>query len=223
MNHQQSGFCNNAKALRNEDQARTKLAIQIQPKFNEIFFAEKVVLVEGVSDLACLEAYLRLSGMKSDFQKSGTAFIVCEGKSSLALMLLIANSFKIPCHVIFDCDAGIEILYQNDNKKYQSQRNEHIRDNDAILSLAGHSRLAGLPDEHIFEDNLTGWHVDVEATLEQEFGTDSEAFHQAGRNAVGNLKSAKKHPLYVAAAMDCAWKAGKRFPTLERVLGSILR
>ncbi|WP_415404135.1 AAA family ATPase [Tateyamaria sp. SN3-11] len=50
-----------AKPLRDEDQARTKLAIQTQPKFNEVFFADKVVLVEGISDQACLETFLRLS------------------------------------------------------------------------------------------------------------------------------------------------------------------
>ena len=128
------------KALHNEDQARTKLAIQTQPKFNEIFFAEKVVLVEGISDLACLEAYLRLSGKKSDFQKSGASIVVCEGKSSLALMLLIAKSFSIPCHVIFDCDSGYEEKFRENPDKYQGARNEHIRDNDAILELAGHGK-----------------------------------------------------------------------------------
>ena len=69
-----------ARPLRDEDQARTKLAIQTQPKFNEIFFADKVVLVEGISDLSCIESYLRLSGRKADFQRSGAAIVVCEGE-----------------------------------------------------------------------------------------------------------------------------------------------
>lgn len=71
------------KPLQNEDQARTKLAIQTQPKFNEVFFAERVVVVEGVSDLACIEAYMRLSGKRSEFQKSGATIVVCEGKARL--------------------------------------------------------------------------------------------------------------------------------------------
>ncbi len=210
------------KALHNEDQARTKLAIQTQPKFNEIFFAEKVVLVEGISDLACLEAYLRLSGKKSDFQKSGASIVVCEGKSSLALMLLIAKSFSIPCHVIFDCDSGYEVKFQENPDKYQGARNEHIRDNDAILELAGHGKLGKFPDEHVFRDNLTAWHIDIESTLDQEFGSECEAFHQAGRSAVGNLRGSKKHPLYVAASMSSAWEAGRKFPVLEKVVTALL-
>lgn len=210
------------KVLHNEDQARTKLAIQTQPKFNEIFFAEKVVLVEGISDLACLEAYLRLSGKKSDFQKSGASIVVCEGKSSLALMLLIAKSFSIPYHVIFDCDSGYEAKFLENPEKYQSPRNEHIRDNDAILELAGHGKLGKFPDEHVFKDNLTAWHIDIESTLDQEFGSGFEDFHQAGRNAVGNLRGSKKHPLYVAASMASAWEAGRKFPVLEKVVTALL-
>lgn len=89
--------------LRNEDQARTKLAIQTQPKFNEVFLPESVVVVEGISDLACIEAYARLSGKRADFQNSRATIVVCEGKSSLALMILIMKSFKFPYRAAFDC------------------------------------------------------------------------------------------------------------------------
>lgn len=205
---------NNAfnRPLRNEDQARTKLAIQTQPKFNELFFSEKVVLVEGVCDLSCFESYLRLSGKKSDFQKSGTSIVVCEGKSSLALMVLIAKDFDIPFHVIFDCDSNCGAHYQD----------EHIRDNDAILQLAGHDALGGFPSEHIFKENLSAWFDSIDQVLEDEYGEDSLAFNQAGSNAVGQLRNSKKNPLHVAASMTAAWDAGKRFPVFEKVVGTIL-
>ena len=202
-----------ARPLRNEDQARTKLAIQTQPKFNEIFFSDKVVLVEGICDLSCFETYLRLSGKKADFQKSGTSIVVCEGKSSLALMVLIANDFIIPYHVIFDCDSNCSLQYQN----------EHIRDNDAILQLAGHAALGGFPTEHILKPNLSAWLDTIDRVLEDEYGADSAVFNQAGSDAVGNLRNSKKNPLHVAAAMKAAWDAGRRFPVFERVVGNILR
>lgn len=202
-----------AKALRNEDQARTKLAIQTQPKFNEVFFADKVVLLEGICDLSCFETYLRLSGRKSDFQKSGAAMIVCEGKSSLALMVLIAKDFGIPFHVVFDCDA-------NSNEQYHA---EHIRDNDAILQLAGHVAIGKFPDNHIFKPNLSAWLHSIDQVLEDEYGVDTLAFNQAGSDAVGNLRSSKKNPLYVAAAMKAAWDAGKRFRAIAKVVDAILK
>lgn len=196
----------------NENQARTKLAIQTQPKFNEIFFADKVVLIEGISDLACFETYLRLSSRKPDFQKSGTAFVVCEGKSSLALMLLIAKSFSIPFHVVFDCDANCQAEHAY----------KHLSDNNAVMILAGHDPIEGFPDEPLFHQNLTAWVNNIEDVLNSEFGPEREPFEQAGQNAVGNIRNARKQPMYIAAAMSAAWEAGKRFPHLSRVIDNIL-
>lgn len=211
-----------AKPLQNEDQARTKLAIQTQPKFNEIFFAERVVLVEGISDLAYMEAYLRLSGKRSDFQKLGAAIVVCEGKSSLALMIMILKSFKIPYHAIFDCDSEYEQKFADNPDKFKSQHGEHIRDNDAIFELAGHPKLGAFPAENVLLPNVTAWRFNIEKTLEAEFGDVMEACQQAGRDAVGNLGNSKKHPLYVAASMSAAWEKGRTFPVLQEVVERIL-
>lgn len=202
-----------AKPLKDEDQARTKLAIQTQPKFNEGFFADKVVLVEGISDQACLETFLRLSERKPEFQKSGTAFVVCEGKSSLALMLLIARHFGIPYHVIFDGDAGSDAKYHA----------AHIQDNDAIFVLAGHAPLGALPTDHVFKQNLAVWVDTIERVLEDEYAADSTTINQAGCDAVGHLKSSKKNPIYIAAAMKAAWDGGRSFPVLDSVINDILK
>ncbi len=210
------------KPLQNEDQARTKLAIQTQPKFNEIFFAERVVVVEGVSDLACIEAYMRLSGKKSEFQKSGATIVVCEGKSSLALMILIMKSFKIPYHAIFDCDSEYDEKFASNPDKFREPYNEHIRDNDAILELSGHKKIEGFPADHIFLSNVTGWRFNIERTLEVEFGEDLEACLQSGRDAVGNLRNSRKHPLFIAASMSSAWKKGKTFPVLQKLVERVL-
>ena len=211
-----------SKQLNNQDQARTKLAIQTQPKFNEIFFCDRVVLVEGVSDQAYLEAYLQLSKRKSDFQKIGASIVVCEGKSSIALMLLILKSFDIPYHVIFDCDSSYKKLFEKDPDKFQSKYHEHIRDNDAILELSGHTKLNSFPNSHLLYDNVTAWYENIEQALKDEFGNAKEACDQAGRDAVGNLSGAYKHPLYVAAAMSTAWDGGNEFPTLKKVVDKIL-
>jgi putative ATP-dependent endonuclease of the OLD family len=208
--------------LNNEDQARTKLAIQTQPKFNEIFFAERVVVVEGISDLACIEAYMRLSGKRSEFQKSGATIVVCEGKSSLALMIMIMKSFNIPYHAIFDCDSEYDEKFKENPDRFREAYNEHIRDNDAILALSGHKKIESFPGDHIFLSNLTGWRFNIEKTLEVEFGEDKETCFQAGRNAVGNLRNSQKHPLYIAASMSAAWDRGKTFPVLQDVVERIL-
>lgn len=210
------------KKLQNKDQARAKLAIQTQPKFNELFFADCVVLVEGISDLACIEAYLRLSERKKDFQKSGSFIISCDSKSSLVLMLLIAKSFGINRHVIFDCDSKYKLLVEEDAKKHQGAHNKHIQDNDAILTLSGHDKIGEFPEKHIIKDNLTAWHFDIEKVLEAEYGANKDVYYQAGRDAVGNLSGAHKHPLFVAACMSAAWDDGVRFTTIGSVIDRVL-
>jgi putative ATP-dependent endonuclease of OLD family len=211
------------KDLANVVQTKAKLAIQIQPKFNEIFFADRVVLVEGISDQASLETYLHLSGRKSEFRKSGNAIIVCEGKSSLALMLLISKSFNIPYHVIFDCDSKYQKLFEKDADKYRRPRDEHIRDNAAILMLAGHAKLDTFPDDHIFKENLTAWHDDIEQTIEAEYDVSKDRFLEEGIAAAGQLRGSKKNPLFIAASMSAAWDGGIRFRALSQVVEAILK
>lgn len=201
------------KPLRNDDQLRAKLAIQAQPKYNEIFFAEKIVLVEGISDKACLETYLRLSGQHERFLRSGTSILVCEGKSSLAFMLLIASRFHIPRHVIMDCD-GQE---QEPNK-----RSKHIADNNAIFGMIGRAQEADMPIAHTLEKGLTAWRHTIEEVLETEFGDHLEACKNAGSLAVGQLGGSSKNPVFVAAAMAHAWEEGVRFPVLSKVVNNIL-
>ena len=200
------------KPLQNEDQIRTKLAIQTQPKYNEIFFADQVVLVEGISDHAYLEAYLQLSGRQDDFRRRGASVVVCEGKSSLVLLLLIAQSFNVPTHVIFDCDAGAKDAHP-----------AHKKDNTAIFNLTGITEASGFPDTHIMSENVTAWTHDIESLLEEEFGADAEGFVQKGREAVGHLGQCKKYPLYVATIMNEAWSAGKKFEPLKSAVDNILK
>ena len=200
------------KKLTDEDQARAKLAIQLQPKFNELFFAERLVFVEGISDQACIEAYLRVSGRKPEFQKSGACIIVCEGKSSLALLLMIAKSFAIPHHVIFDLDANCAPVHQA----------EHVRDNDAIFTLIGMPAMGAMPTSHIFTGAVTAWLNQIEDVFESQLGPHIDAVRQAGRDAVGNISNAKKHPIYLSAATREAWAKGEVFPTFKSVVDQIL-
>ena len=200
--------------LKNTRQAKAKLAISLQSKFNEIFFASRVILVEGISDLAYLEAYLQFSERKSEFRKSGSSIVVCDGKRQLAMILLVAKSFKIPYHVIFDCDSKF---------KNSCHAQEHIIDNNAIMTIAEYRTLKDFPEDHIFEENLTGWHDDIEQMIEKQFEENADVIKQAGRDAVGNLKCSQKNPLYVVNSMSKAWEKGKCFPILKDVIDRILK
>ncbi|WP_415404134.1 hypothetical protein [Tateyamaria sp. SN3-11] len=128
-------------------------------------------------------------------------------------MLLIAQEFNIPYHVIFDGDAASDAKYHA----------AHIRDNDAIFALAGHPALGAMPTAHVLKPNLSLWFDTIEGVLDDDYGADTAVFNQAGCDAVGHLKSSKKNPIYIAAAMKAAWDAGRRFPVLDGVIADVLK
>jgi len=201
-----------AKGLMDEDQARTKLSVNLLPKYNELFFTDKVVLVEGISDQACLEAYLKLSGSKKDFMSSGISILVCEGKSSLSLMVLIAKSFEIPTHVIFDCDSDCEAHHQAD----------HVRDNNAIFQLVNGSTQDQFPSSHVLEKNMTAWVNNIDEVLNDQLDAQKDVICNKGRAAAGNLRNCGKNPIYIAAVFDEAFGLGKDFPVFKQVVENIL-
>lgn len=200
------------KPLQNDAQIKTKLSLQMLPKYNELFFSDKVVLVEGISDQACLEAFLRLSGRKQEFQRSGSSIIVCEGKSSLVMMLIIAKKFRIPFHVVFDCDSDCD----------EQNKNEHLRDNNALLSISGHDVIQNFPMDNLTYPNLTAWLNAIEGMLHNELGDDKDGVLETARNATGQLKSCTKYPLFVAHVMSEGWSKGKTFPLLNDLVDRVL-
>ena len=88
------------------DAVSAKLCLQLQPRANEIFLSEFVVLVEGISDRTYLECCMELSGEMQKFQKLGGNIIEAGGKCSLVLLLLLVLQYNIPYYVIFDCDGN---------------------------------------------------------------------------------------------------------------------
>ena len=198
--------------LRNASQARARFGVQIQPKFNELFFSEKAVLVEGISDQACFESYLRLSGRLQDFRKKGAAIIVCEGKSYLTLLLLIAKSFQIPAYAVFDCDDSID----------GEKRDLHKQDNLCVFDIAGVHMPSGFPPEHVIGPTLTAWVDNIDEVLATQLGEHRVACEEAGRIVVGHLKGSKKNPFQISGSMAHAWELGVTFPVFEEVINQIL-
>ena len=189
---------------------RAKLGIEIQREASEIFFSDFVVLVEGISDRAVIETYLRLSGKNDDLRRLGVNIIQAGGKSSLILLQLMLRQFEIPHFVVFDCDAY-------DTKHH----NDHRADNLTAFALANLQTTEAFPDSDIFGENLVAWQNDIEDALDSDLGEIKQEADEAGRTACGHLKKSNKKPFFIAACMDHAWEAGCRFPTLERLVDRI--
>ncbi len=199
-------------AERNIDAVRAKLCIQLQPRANELFFSEFVVLVEGISDRSYLETYMTLSGKMSEFQKLGGNIIEAGGKGLLILLLLLARQFDIPRYVIFDCDG---------NEHRDAARNKHKKDNLTAFKLTGQDCSSPFPKETIVNDVITAWRDDIEEIIDADFGPEKEQAIEHGQRAAGRLKDCRKNPFFISASLSYAWQKSCRFDTLSKVVGKI--
>ncbi|TYB31961.1 MAG: AAA family ATPase, partial [Candidatus Mcinerneyibacterium aminivorans] len=72
------------------------------PIANEGFFADKIVLVEGSTELYTFPIFAEL--LNYDLDKNNVALIPTNGKGSMDRFLRIFNGFKLPTYIIFDGD-----------------------------------------------------------------------------------------------------------------------
>ena len=69
-----------------------------------MFFAPKIVFVEGYEDYAILESYLRETDRFIEFLKNGCHIVVTEGKPKMPLLVALARGFGIYTYCLFDFD-----------------------------------------------------------------------------------------------------------------------
>ncbi|WP_370267414.1 AAA family ATPase [Nioella sp.] len=85
------------------DGLRPRLHI-LNSELSEGFFADGIVLVEGISDKAALMAAAK--GMGLDFEAAGIAVLPAGGKNSIDRPLKIFQEIGIPVYAMWDCDIG---------------------------------------------------------------------------------------------------------------------
>ena len=82
-----------------------KIHQALQPVLNEMFFTRRLILVEGMEDVAYLLAYFNLLEKSEDYRRMGCHIVPANAKSELLRPLAIAKHMGIPTYVIFDADA----------------------------------------------------------------------------------------------------------------------
>jgi putative ATP-dependent endonuclease of OLD family len=83
-----------------EEKARKEL----DPERNELFFATRLLLVEGDTEKLALPEYADRLGL--DLDASGASIVEVGGKRNLPAFVEIAKSFAIPTGVLYDTDAS---------------------------------------------------------------------------------------------------------------------
>jgi putative ATP-dependent endonuclease of OLD family len=77
---------------------------KLDPSRQEMFFAKKVVLVEGHNDKQVLARAFELKGV--DVDREGISIVDCGGKPNIPAFAKIISHYKLPSMVVCDKDMG---------------------------------------------------------------------------------------------------------------------
>ncbi len=207
-----------AKALGKKPVSPTAMLANIaqimQPSQNELYFANIVILVEGIEDIAYLSTYLQLSGRWDDFRKCGCHFVVTSGKTSMSRPLAVAKALDIPVFVVFDADADAK----------EDQLANHARDNKCIMSLCGIDSEEALPEKTLYLGNAVIWQSNILAVVKNDFGIDKwQSAEENAKSTQGyTVGKNRKNILLIAATLEELYEKGERSNVLDRACAHII-
>lgn len=157
---------------------------------NEGFFASKVIIAEGQSELYSLPIYANLLNYNLD--KNNVSLVHSGGKGPIDRLLRIFNGFEIPFYVIFDGDKD----KGRDAKKTTLD----------LLNILGQP-MSNIEDvETTVSDDFTVLEFNFEKTLQNEVDDFEELWDQAG-NVLGSTGKPLKHR-YIAKVIEKRIKEG---------------
>ncbi len=189
---------------------QARLAPVMTSIMNEGFFADVVVIVEGVSEIGILWAMQEIMGKNWD--ALNIAVVSAGGKNNIDRPVIIFEGFGIPTFFIFDGDA------QNIGKKNES--------NSAQKNLT-YSKLAGVapskfPETQV-QKNFAIFQFNIEKELELAL---KDKFHEICGEIVAQLgydqpSQILKNPEGAATFIQKTYGQGLSIPILEKLINNI--
>lgn len=117
---------------------------------NAAFFAKRVVLVEGDSDLIAFPHISQTLNVDWDYRACSVAFVRVSGKGSIARYRSFFNRFNVPVYVITDLDTVVEGFDKLDpTEEAKLLRAQLLKITDAVNVASGVS--PNVKTEHIKE------------------------------------------------------------------------
>jgi predicted ATP-dependent endonuclease of OLD family len=131
-------------ALPTDSVRREKLIKELDPERNELFFATRLLIVEGDTEKLALPEYAKTLGI--DLDQSGATIIEVGGKRNLMEFARIAISLRIPTGVVYDKDSSD---FPKEKKAEEEAYNAQL---DALHNADGTVQVWKLHD--CYEDHL---------------------------------------------------------------------
>ena len=196
--------------------ARARIYAALQSSISEMFFARRVILVEGYEDYAYIEAYLNLLELKDEFRRIGCHIITCSGKGGIIRPLAVCKRLGIHTVVVFDTDS--------DKSGGNGSSDRDRRENSAILRLCGHDSTNPFPAVTIWGDSVVAWHSNIAKIFREDIGDENwlEIREECSRS-LGPASELKKNPVFISEVVTTAWERKLRSRSLEKLCRLIIR
>jgi len=108
---------------------KEKLIKELDPERNEMFFATRLLLVEGDTEKLALPEYAKRLGI--DLDRKGSSIVEVGGKRNLPEFADIASSFGIPTGILYDIDSS-EIQDTDEEEEFNEALNERETDDGSV-------------------------------------------------------------------------------------------
>jgi len=196
-----------------EEGVLAKLYPSLNPIVNEMFFCNKLILTEGIEDVAYISTYLLLNDSMKDFRRYGGHIVPVGGKSEIIKPLAMAKLLNIPVYVVCDADT---------DKEREAEVVLHKKDNKSILRLLGYEKINEWPVDTIYEHNLTMWKTSLTKIAKDEFNNKWDEFLNQSYLYYGNPGGLTKNPLAIARALKTAWEQNCKSQSLDSLVSGII-
>lgn len=125
--------------IKNREELR--LLTEFDTQRSELFFAKKVILVEGMTEKISIPLVYKSLGI--DINQVGISVIECGGKTKIPLFIKVLKALKIPFIVFVDEDVKeIKEDWEPKRKENQTEDNiKHIRWNKEITDICNNEGL----------------------------------------------------------------------------------
>lgn len=199
-----------------EPAALVKIHQALQPELNEMFFTERLVLVEGSEDAAYIHTWLSLTDRWDAYRKSRCHIVPVNGKNQLIRPGIIAQGLEIPAFALADADG--------------EKPDENEKRNRALARIFGGDEDELFPLAPQWNSKFVLWPANFADTVEREL-IDSlgiqgqqrfDDIRTRARAACGNADRLDKNPIYIGHLLQISWTAGARSPSLDKLCEAIL-
>ncbi len=202
--------------------ALSKIHQALQPALNEMFFTQRLVLVEGLEDVAYIHSWLILTDRWEDYRRSGCHVVAVGGKSEMIRPAIIAQGLGIPVFAVVDADG--------DKIQKPENRTRHHRDNVALIRLFKGDEADLFPVTTCWLSNFVMWPSDLAYTVNREFiealGVQgAERFEKMQNEAsleCGNAGDLKKNAVYIGNLLELLKEAGATSLSLDQLCARII-